>query len=159
MYRGFDPVFDSNSKILILGSFPSVKSREVGFYYGNARNRFWRIVSSAFGEYAGDTIEDKISFLLRYNIALWDIASSCDIVGSLDSNIRNPIISDVRKLVNSTSIRKILCNGSKSYSLLCRQFPELCVIATKLPSTSPANFKFNADEWFSALRSSVTEII
>ena len=91
MYKGFDPVFDEKSETLILGSFPSVKSREVGFYYGNKRNRFWGLMRKIYGEDFGDDKASKTEFLLRNRIALWDAVISCEITGSLDSDIKNGI--------------------------------------------------------------------
>ena len=91
----FDPVFDGNSKVLILGSFPSVKSRENEFYYGHERNRFWRVISALYSEHLPETVEQKKSLLLRHNIALWDTAASCTVHASSDSSIRNVMPNDI----------------------------------------------------------------
>jgi len=144
---GFEPIYDTNSKILVLGSFPSVKSRAEGFYYGNKQNRFWKTIAKAVGKPVPDTIPDKISILLTHNIALWDIVESCEIEGSMDSHIKNPKFADILKIVNQTSIKTIICNGKTSFSLLVTHIPSLASITICLPSTSPANIRFNEQIW------------
>jgi len=147
MYEGFEPIFDKNSKILILGSFPSVKSREEGFYYGNQKNRFWRVISEIFSVSIADCIEDKKKFLLKHNIALWDIVYKCEIKGSLDSNLKCLEVSDLNRILNVAKIERIICNGKKSYQIFCRHYKNLKEICTSLPSTSPANFGFDINLW------------
>ena len=147
---GFEPVYNKESKALFLGSFPSVKSRAVSFYYGNPQNRFWRTVCSFFEEEAGST-EEKRAFLLRHNLALWDIVTECEIVGSSDSSIRVLSVADIPSLLNKTKISKIYCNGKKSYELLLKYYPQLRERAVCLPSTSPANVRFFKEPWQSAL--------
>lgn len=147
IFEGFTPIFDVNSKILILGSFPSVKSRETNFYYGNKQNKFWKILFNLYGETLKDDNDSKKKFLLRNNIALWDIVSKCEIVGSSDSNLKVIKISDLSLIFKVAKIEKIYCNGKKSYELLCKYYKEFEQFAVYLPSTSPANVKFNYSEW------------
>lgn len=148
---GFEAEYDKESRILILGSFPSVKSRRVEFYYGNGQNRFWRTVCGFFGEEIPEDTAGKKEFLHRRHIALWDVVMACDIVGSSDASILNEEIADIPALLNQTGIRKVLCNGSKAYELLCLHFPEIGVRAIKLPSTSPANPRFSSAVWAETL--------
>lgn len=148
---GFAPFYDAESKVLILGSFPSVKSRETSFYYGHPQNRFWKTVCSFFGEQTAQTVEEKKEFLLRRKIALWDVVIECDIVGSSDASICNPVVADVEGLVKTLPLRKILCNGKTAYTLLLRYAPALKGMATLLPSTSPANPRFTKEPWQEAL--------
>lgn len=152
MPKGFEPVYDRSSEILILGSFPSVLSREQAFYYGNPRNRFWRLIGEIYGEDVGASTAEKTAFLHRHRIALWDVVTSCDIIGSLDANIKNPVIANLPELVAAAPIRKIFCNGSKSYELLKRHFPSLAPMTDALPSTSPANVRFDKTAWTKALK-------
>ena len=100
--HGFEPVYDKNSKVLILGSFPSVKSRQVDFYYGNKRNRFWETLCSYFGEAVPESTQDKIDFLLRRNIAIWDIVTECEIDGSKDDTIKNFKVADLKKVLQNS---------------------------------------------------------
>ena len=151
--EGFPPVFDDMSRVLILGSFPSVKSREVSFYYGNKQNRFWRTVCGFFGEEVPQSVEGKRAFLLRRGIALWDVIISCEIVGSSDASIRNETVADIPALIQNSQIQKILCNGTKSFSLLAEKFPQLLPMTVKLPSTSPANPRFLKEAWVGELAS------
>ncbi len=136
----FDPVWDKQSEILILGTFPSVKSRENHFYYGHPQNRFWKLLANIYQETAPETIDEKKSLLLRHRLAVWDVISQCDIIGSSDSSIRNVIPCDIASLLARTSIRTILANGAKAYELYKKyQLPATGRNAHKLPSTSPAN--------------------
>lgn len=148
---GFAPVYDKSSKLLILGSFPSVKSRAVGFYYGNPQNRFWKMLCGFFGEEIPPDIAGKADFLLRRQIALWDVVEECDIVGSSDASIRKEAVADVPSLVARTRVERIFCNGGKSYAVIQARFPELLAITQKLPSTSPANPRYTYAEWEEAL--------
>lgn len=140
----FEPVYDENSRILILGSFPSVKSRQNRFYYGHPQNRFWKVLAAVFESPVPDTIEEKKEFLLRNHVAVWDVIFSCDIAGSSDSSIRNVTGNDMNVILSAAPIRRIFANGDKAYKLFlkyCRQEgqPEV----EKLPSTSPANAAWN----------------
>lgn len=150
--EGFGPVYDQNSKLLILGSFPSVKSRAEGFYYGNPQNRFWKTLCSFFGESIPETVDGKRAFLLRRGVALWDVVASCEIVGSMDASIANEVTADIPNLLKMLhGVRKIFCNGGKSYELLRSRYPELLPMTTRLSSTSPANPRFSLSEWHAAL--------
>ena len=134
------PIYDENSEILILGSFPSVKSRDEGFFYGHPQNRFWKVVSMVYGEDVPKTIPEKKSFLLRNHIALWDVIGSCDIEGSADSSIRNVSANDLSVILNHAEIRQICVNGQTAYKYY-RKYSEKATgrSAVCLPSTSPAN--------------------
>ena len=148
---GFAPVFNENSRVLILGSFPSVKSRQIDFYYGNKQNRFWRTVCGYFGEEIPSTIEGKKDFLFRRQIALWDIAASCEIEGSADSSIKNAEIADLNEVLQYASIEKIFLNGTLSYTLFLSKYKNLPIPYLRLPSTSPANPRFDETIWKEAL--------
>lgn len=141
----FGPVYDSDSRILILGSFPSVKSREINFYYGHRNNRFWKILGMLFNE----EIEDKKSFLLKHHIALFDVIESCDIIGSSDASIQNVKPNDLSIILNNSKIKTIYLNGSKAYELYNRFCKDKYSIKTvRLPSTSPANAAYSIDDLF-----------
>ena len=140
------PVFDRHSKVLILGSFPSVKSREAQFFYGHPQNRFWKVTSAVFGVTEPRTIEEKKAFLLSHGIAVWDVIASCDITGSSDSSIKNVIPNDLTKILNVANIRAIFVNGKtaeKFYNKYIRD--TLGREAVCLPSTSPANAAWSAE--------------
>ena len=111
------PVYDKNSKILILGSFPSVKSRENQFFYHHPQNRFWKVLSGVVGCDIPVTIDDKKEFLLNNNIAVWDVIASCEIEGSSDSSIKNVVVNDLNKIIDTCDIKQIFCNGGKSFEL------------------------------------------
>ena len=149
--EGFAPVYDKESRLIILGSFPSVKSRAIGFYYGHPQNRFWKTVCKYFGEGIPRDIAGKRDFLLRNKIALWDVVISCEICGSSDASIRKEAVADIPALVKATKAERIFCNGSKSFELLSERFPELLPMTEKLPSTSPANPRFSYEAWQAAL--------
>lgn len=143
----FKPVYNTNSKILILGSFPSVKSREINFYYGHPQNRFWKILENIFKEKIENNIEKKKEFLLKYNIALWDTIKTCEITGSSDSSIKNAIPNDIQNLITKTNIKAIFCNGNTSYKLFMKYFKDkINIPIICLPSSSPANAKFSLDD-------------
>lgn len=136
----FEPVFDGKSEVLILGSLPSLKSRENGFYYGHPQNRFWRVLAAVLGTELPETTEAKKSLLLASHIALWDVIAQCDIEGSSDSSIRNVIPNDINVILTQAPIRQIYANGNKAFQLYCRYCQPLCGReAQRLPSTSPAN--------------------
>lgn len=146
------PVYDSNSKILILGSFPSVKSREGRFFYHHPQNRFWKVLAALTDSPVPQSIEEKTALLLQNHIALWDTIQSCEITGSSDSSIRNVIPNDLRPILEVADIRQIYCNGGTSHRLYQRYlYPELGRAAVKLPSTSPANAAWSLErligEW------------
>ena len=148
----FMPVYDESSKVLILGSFPSVKSREQGFYYGHPQNRFWKVLAAVCGCEVPKTIEEKKAMLLANHIAIWDVIDSCDIIGSSDSSIKNVVPADIAGLLSKTQIDRIFVNG-KTAGNLYKKFSEKStgIPAVVLPSTSPANAAFSleklVDEW------------
>lgn len=154
------PFFGSDSQILILGSFPSVKSRESGFYYGHPQNRFWRVLSSVFNAPLPQTIDQKQEFLRTHYIALWDVAAECSIRGSADSSISAVTANDIAPLLRSTQIKAVFLNGQTAQKLFRKYLSEEtakfgCTVTT-LPSTSPANASYSleklAAEWGSAIR-------
>ena len=141
------PVCDENSKVLILGSFPSVKSREERFFYGHSQNRFWKVISAVVGSAVPKTTEEKRTLLFDYGIAVWDVIASCDIVGSSDSSIRNVVPNDIKQIIDSSKISNIYVNGKtaeKYYNKYIR--PKLCISAVCLPSTSPVNAAWSLEQ-------------
>lgn len=147
-----EPVFDKESKILILGSFPSVKSREEGFFYGHPQNRFWKVLAEIWKEPVPVSIDEKKSFLLRNNIAVWDVIKSCDIEGSSDSSIKNVVANDIGVILSKANIKQIYVNGKKAQQLYQKYiYPMLQKEAICLPSTSPANAAWSLErlvqEW------------
>ncbi len=139
--------FDKNSKILILGSFPSVKSREQGFFYGHNQNRFWKTICAVFNQIEPKTIDEKKEFLLKNNIALWDVIAECDINGSADSSIKNVVPNDISIITNFCDIKMIFTNGKTADKLYNKYiFPKNNKTAICLPSTSPANAKFSLED-------------
>lgn len=149
---GFEPFFQSDSRLLILGSFPSVKSRQQNFYYGNRQNAFWRILSTFFKRPMPDTVVDKKAFLEECHIALWDIVTSCKISGSADSTIKNYEVADLNKILSKCPLEKIILNGTTAYRIFLKSYGDIAVPYIKLPSTSPANTIRNDEEWFDELR-------
>ena len=146
------PVYDENSKILILGSFPSVKSREANFFYGHPQNRFWKVLATVFEADIPNTVEEKRGFLLMHGVAVWDVIKSCDIVGSSDSSIKNVVPNDLSEILNSADIRQIFVNGKTAEQYYRRYIEkEIGRKAICLPSTSPANAAWNVErlvrEW------------
>ena len=147
------PVFDKDSKVLILGSFPSVKSREEGFFYGHPQNRFWKVTSQVFGEELPVTIDEKKAFLIRNHLAVWDVIGSCEIEGSSDSSIRNVTVNDLSVILDTADIRAIFLNGKKAEQYYKKYiFPALKRDAVCLPSTSPANAAWSLDKLTDAWR-------
>ena len=147
------PVWAADSRILILGSFPSVKSREAGFFYGHPQNRFWRVTAAVFGEACPETIPERRAFLLRRRIALWDVIASCEIVGSSDSKIRNARVNDLREILSGAPIERIFVNG-RTAERLYRKYDEPVTgrPAICLPSTSPANAAWSLERLTDAWR-------
>lgn len=142
----FEPVYDQNSRVLVLGSFPSVKSREQQFYYGHPQNRFWKVMAGCFSKEVPVTIEEKKTFLVEQRIALWDVIAECDIVGSSDSSIRNVVPNEMRRILDAADIQAIFANGDKAYQLFlkyCKKEGQPPIY--KLPSTSPANASFRLE--------------
>jgi len=151
----FEPIYDERSGILILGTMPSVKSRETGFYYGHPQNRFWKVVAAVTNQSEPYTISEKKKMLLSGGIAIWDVVSSCEIDGSSDNSIRNAVPNDIAGLLKKTNIRAVFANGAKAaelYNRYClKSGGERRAEIIKLPSTSPANAAWSLDrliiEW------------
>lgn len=142
----FMPVYNKASKILILGSFPSVKSREAGFYYHHPQNRFWKVIAGLTEESIPETIEEKKKILLQHNIAIWDVIKSCEIIGSSDSSIKEVVPADIESILQKSQIEKIYANGGKAYQLYMKYiFPNTKRDIIKLPSTSPANASYSLE--------------
>ena len=141
------PLYDENSRVLILGSFPSVKSREQMFFYGHPQNRFWRVLALVFGEDTPLTIEEKRSFVLRHRLALWDVLASCDIEGSADSTIKNAVANDLSEILKNSKVEKIFVNGKTAEKYYIKYTEKkLGRKAICLPSTSPANASFSLEK-------------
>ena len=134
------PLYDRDSRVLILGSFPSAKSREAGFFYGHPQNRFWKVLAAVFEEDTPKTIEEKRTFLLRNHVAVWDVIHSCDIEGSSDASIRNVVPNDLGEILRSAKIDAIYVNGKTAQKYYEKYaYPKIQRPVTVLPSTSPAN--------------------
>ena len=144
--HSFEPIFDSASQILILGTLPSVKSRETNFYYGHKQNRFWKVLAALFQEPIPETIDEKKHLLLRHHIAIWDVIQSCDIKGSSDSSIKNVVQTDLGQIISNSRIERVYCNGAASGNYYKKyQQKVLGIEAVVLPSTSPANAAYSLD--------------
>ncbi len=159
----FSPVFDENSKILILGSFPSVKSREQGFYYGHPQNRFWKVMAAICRAEVPQNIAEKKAMLLKNRIAIWDVIDSCDIKGSSDSSIRNVVAADIAGLLKRTNITAVFANGKTAGRLYEKYVAtEAGLGARVLPSTSPANAAVSLEKlietWNTAIHEENTAI-
>lgn len=142
----FEPVFDENSKVLILGTFPSVKSRKNQFYYGHPQNRFWKVIAGLTESEVPQTIEEKKKLLLEHGIAIWDVIESCDIIGSSDSSIKNVVPADIERVVVNSKIQNIYANGGtakKLYEKYSQKKTGREIIG--LPSTSPANAAYSLE--------------
>ena len=147
----FGAFYRLNSELLILGSFPSVKSREAAFYYAHPQNRFWRVLASCFGESVPEDIPAKHALLTVHHIALWDVIESCDITGSSDASIKNAVPTDIYGLLERTQIRRVILNGKTAERLFLRHFKDFPLPAVTLHSTSPANAAWSLEhltgEW------------
>lgn len=144
------PVYDENSRVLVLGSFPSVKSREQGFFYGHPSNRFWRVLSALAAKEVPSTIDQKRTLLLSMGIAVWDVIQSCDITGSSDSSIKNVIPNDLTDLLNRSKVIRIFVNGKTAKKYYDKYLlPKVGIQAICLPSTSPANAICSLDKLIS----------
>ena len=144
--HSFEPIFDSSSQILILGTLPSVKSRETNFYYGHKQNRFWKVLAALFQEPIPETIDEKKHLLHRHHIAIWDVIQSCDIKGSSDSSIKNVVPADIERVVANSKIQNIYANGGtakKLYEKYSQKKTGREIIG--LPSTSPANAAYSLE--------------
>ena len=141
------PIFDGNSKILILGSFPYVKSREQMFFYGHPKNRFWQVLSEVFEDKTPVTVKEKRAFLLKHGVAVWDVIASCDIIGSSDSSIRNVKPNDIEIILSAADIKAIFVNGKTAEKYYNKYLKEkVHREAILLPSTSPANAKLTLED-------------
>lgn len=148
----FEPLYSKSSRVLILGSFPSVRSREQMFFYGHPRNRFWPVIAAVFDREVPQTVEEKKRLILSSGLALWDSVASCEITGSSDASIRGARANDISVILDNCGIERIYCNGRKSYELYHRLIePETGRGAVCLPSTSPANARWSlqmlTDAW------------
>ena len=142
----FEPVFDEHSRILILGSFPSVKSREIQFYYGHPQNRFWKLMAQLLDVPVPQSIDEKKTMLLTHGLALWDVIASCDIKGSSDSSIKNAVPADISRILKAANIQTIIANGGTAFRLYERYCePVTGRPAALCPSTSPANAAFSLE--------------
>ena len=145
------PLFDAQSRVLILGSFPSVKSREAQFFYGHPQNRFWKLLALLFDEETPVTIEEKRALVLRHHLALWDTIRSCTVTGSSDSSICNVVPNDLRVILQHSCVDRIYCNGAASFRLYQKYIlPQTGIPAQKLPSTSPANAAWSMERLYRA---------
>lgn len=153
------PVYDTSSRILILGSFPSVKSRETAFFYGHPQNRFWKLMATLLDEPLPESIEEKRALLLCHHIAVWDVIACCTIQGSSDSSIQNVEPNDLSRILVQAPIRQIYCNGGKSYELYHRYCEKQTGrSAIRLPSTSPANAAWQMERLCGEWRQILSEI-
>ena len=147
------PLYDSHSRVLLLGSIPSPKSRAVGFFYGHPQNRFWRVLAAVLGESVPQTIEEKRAMCLKHHVALWDTIARCDIAGASDTSIRNAVPNDIGKLVRESEITRIFATGGKSAELYRKLIePQLHIPIMQLPSTSPANAAWSLERLIEAYR-------
>ena len=152
------PCFDKESRILILGSFPSVKSRESGFFYGHPQNRFWKVLAAIFEEEVPTSIPEKKAFLSRCHVALWDVLHSCEIKGSADSSIKNAVPNDLSVILEAAPIEKIFVNGKTAEKIYIRFLePVVGRKAVLLPSTSPANASWRLEELVKEWRAAIME--
>ncbi len=148
----FQALFGAESDTLILGSFPSVKSREAMFFYGHPQNRFWRVIAALYGEEVPQSIGEKKRLILSHNLALWDSIHSCTITGSSDSSVKDVVPNDLSLILDNSKVDRIFCNGALSHKMYMKYiFPKTGITAVKLPSTSPANAAFSLErlvgEW------------
>ena len=154
----FGPVYDENSEILILGSFPSVKSREMQFYYGHPQNRFWKVLANILNTELPVSIEEKKELLLENHIALWDVIESCSIIGSSDTSIKDVVVNDFSRILAESKVKRIYVNGTKAYELYHRYAEKQTGIkAVKLPSTSPANAAWRLERLCEAWKEKILE--
>lgn len=142
--HNIEPIYNKDSKILILGSIPSKKSRENNFYYANPTNRFWKVMATIFNVELKSHNEIK-EFLLKNKIAMWDVIESCDIIGSSDASIKNVIVNDMDLIINNSQIKNIYCTGKISYKLFIKYFPQYISMTTLLPSPSSANATYSLE--------------
>jgi hypoxanthine-DNA glycosylase len=143
----FPPIYDKDSRILILGTMPSVASRQNQFYYGHPQNRFWKVLSVVLGSRLPENIQEKKELLLNHGVALWDVLASCRIQMSKDSSIKDPVVNDFGSMLKNTRICAIYTNGRKADSLYQKLvYPYTGILSTVLPSTSPANAQYDLEK-------------
>ena len=148
-----DPVYDAGSRVLLLGSFPSPKSREMGFPYGHPQNRFWPVLAALWGEPVPEGADERRAFALRHHIALWDVLHACEIAGASDASIQHPIPNDIRPILAAAPIHNIYTTGSTSHKLYKKYIEPVCGRpAIPLPSTSPANARMRLPALIAAYR-------
>ena len=149
----FPAVYDRGSRVLLLGSIPSPKSREVGFYYGHPQNRFWKVLAAVLGESVPETIPQKKAMLKKHRIALWDVLESCTIVGASDTSIEDAVPNKISELVKATRVERIFCTGATAHKLYQKYCAaDVGIDAVKLPSTSPANCAVSFEKLVEAYR-------
>ena len=149
----FPALYDRESQVLMLGSIPSPKSREMAFYYGHPQNRFWKVMAAVLGEDIPETIPQKKAMLKKHHIALWDVLDSCTIVGASDTSIEDPVVNNISELVKKSKVSRIFCTGATAYNLykkFCAN--DVCIEAIKLPSTSPANCAVSLEKLIEAYK-------
>ena len=160
--HNIDPVYDKKSEILILGSFPSVKSRQIRFFYGHPQNRFWKTMAAVYEDEVPESIEDKKSFLLRHRVAVWDVIESCEIKGSSDSSISNVKVNDVNKIIKNSRIERIFVNGRTAEGYYKKYLEKSTGLkAILLESSSPANARYSLsdliDDWKEKIKGGIEE--
>ena len=156
----FLPVYDEHSKILILGSFPSVKSREAGFYYSHPQNRFWKVIAELTEECTPVTVEEKKKMLLKHKIAIWDVIKNCEITGSSDSSIKKVVPADIGSILKKSNIEKIYANGGKAHELYMKYiYKDTKKDIIKLPSTSPANAAYSLERLLEIWKVEISNIL
>ena len=149
----FSPVYDRTSRVLLLGSIPSPKSREVGFYYGHPQNRFWKVLATVLGENLPETIPQKKAMLKKHHVALWDVLESCTIVGASDTSIEDAVPNKIGELVKASHVERIFCTGATAHKLYQKYCAaDVGIDAEKLPSTSPANCAVSFEKLVEAYR-------
>lgn len=159
-YHNIAPIYNKNSKILILGSFPSVRSREQQFYYAHKQNRFWKVISAVFEQAAPQSVDEKRDFLLKNGVALWDCIKCCNINGSSDASIKSAQANDIGIILNTGDIKAVFTNGKTSYNTYNRLIlPKTERTAVCLPSTSPANASYSLDRLIDEWRTKITAFI
>lgn len=149
----FPALYDRESQVLLLGSIPSPKSREMAFYYGHPQNRFWKVMATVLGESVPETIAQKKAMLKKHHVALWDVLDSCTIVGASDTSIEDPVPNNIKELVKKSKVSRIFCTGATAYNLyqkFCAK--EVGIDAVKLPSTSPANCAVSLEKLIEAYK-------
>ena len=149
----FSPGWDAHCRVLVLGSFPSVRSREIGFYYGHPQNRFWRVMERLFDQSVPPDTEGRRAFMLSHGVALWDVLAACDISGSSDASIRHAVPNDVPALLARGCVERVFCNGQRAYALYLRHLDAALGLPVRaLPSTSPANAAWSLERLTDAWR-------